>query len=104
MLLLLMKYLIIIILFISVATLKAGIINYKPYFCNYVDGVLNNPNLLETGDPCLEGGPSIYKKYVNKKFLSKEKCNVYIDEYGDTDSMKSRYPSEKWMIGCDKKW
>ena len=93
----------IIIIFIS-NNLKAGILNYKPFFCNYVDGVLNNQNLLETGDPCLEGGESQYKIYVNKKFLSKKKCNSYIEEYGNTKSMKSMYPSEKWMIGCDKKW
>ena len=41
-----------IIIFFNITLLKAEL-NYKPYFCNYVDGVLNNPNLLETGDPCL---------------------------------------------------
>ena len=67
-----------IIIFFNITLLKAGIINYKPYFCNYVDGVLNNPNLLETGDPCLEGGPSIYKKYVNKKNFFRKKSVMYI--------------------------
>ena len=84
--------------------LKAGILNYKPFFCNYIDGVINNPDIIETGEPCLEGGESKYKVYINKKFLKKEICSAYIEEYASTKKMKSMYPHHKWMIGCDKKW
>ena len=50
---------------------NGGILNHKPFFCNYDDGVLKNPNLLETGDPCLEGGSGKYNFILIKNLWIK---------------------------------
>ena len=83
---------------------NGGILNHKPFFCNYYDGVLKNPNLLETGDPCLEGGSGKYKFYIDKKFMNKNECNIFIEDYGSSEEKKNKYPTDKWIVGCDKKW
>lgn len=95
---------IILILVIFPYKIYAGIVNHKPYYCNYHEGIFNNPNLAETGDVCTEGGTSQYKFYLDKKFTSFEKCMSYIEEHGNTADSKRRYPTDKWMIGCDKNW
>jgi len=78
----------------------------KAYFCNYQEGIFNNPDLGKTGDPCLEGGPSKYKFYIGGKFKAKEEdaCMEFIEEYADTAEMLRKYPSNAWMIGCDSSW
>tara|TARA_X000000950_G_C13827326_1_gene624579 strand:- start:349 stop:651 length:303 start_codon:yes stop_codon:yes gene_type:complete len=91
-------------LFLISNYVNGGVLNHKPFLCNYDDGVLKNPNLLETGDPCIENGPSKYKFYIDKKFLNINECNIFIDDYASTEGMKNKYPTDKWMIGCDKKW
>ena len=60
------------ILILLTVSLKvyAGILNHKPYYCNYHEGIFNNANLAETGDVCTEGGTSQYKFYLDKKFTS----------------------------------
>lgn len=97
------------IIFVGYKFFSGSSKEYKPFFCNYVDGVLNNPNLLDKdnplkiNDPC-EEGQSKYKKYINNEFSNEKECNIFIEDYGNTKDMKITYPSEKWMIGCDKKW
>jgi len=78
----------------------------KAYFCNFEEGVFNNPDLGKTGDPCMEGGPSKYKFYLGGKFKAKEEdaCMDFIEEYADTPEMLRKYPTSAWMIGCDDKW
>ena len=69
----------------------------KPYLCNYITGDL---------DDCMEGGPSRYKIYVNGKFDAKDEdsCNEFIIDYANTPEMKTQYPEDAWMIGCDDNW
>jgi len=78
----------------------------KAYFCNYEEGIYNNPDLAKTGDPCMNGGPSKYKFYLGGKFKAKDEdaCMEFIEEYADTPEMLKKYPVSAWMIGCDDKW
>ena len=100
-----MRNLVIILsLFFFSTQVSSGILNHKPFFCNFDDGVLKNPNLIKTGDPCMDGGSSKYKFYIDKKFINKDECNTFIEDYGSSEEMKKKYPTDKWMIGCDKKW
>lgn len=78
----------------------------KAYLCNYQKGVLNNPDLGRTGDPCMEGGPSKYKFYVGGRFKAEERdaCREFIKEYSNTIEMLRSFPANAWMIGCDSNW
>ena len=78
----------------------------KPYLCNYKAGIFENPDLGKTGDPCLEGGASKYKFYVNGKFDAKDEdsCTDFIIDYTNTAEMLMKYPTDDWMVGCDDKW
>ena len=78
----------------------------KAFFCNFQEGVYNNPDIGKTGDPCMEGGSSRYKFYIGGKFKAKEEdaCMEFIEDYADTPEMLKKYPTSAWMIGCDNKW
>jgi hypothetical protein len=78
----------------------------KPYMCNYKVGVLQNPNVGKTGDPCMEKGESPVKFYIEKKYKSSDKdnCIDWIKEATSTSEMLRKYPGNEWMVGCDDRW
>ena len=88
-----------VVIFVGYKFFSGSSKEFKPYFCNWVDGELGT-----LSKPCEEGGQSRFKKYVNYKFDNENECNIYIGDLGSTDEMKRKYPTSKWMIGCDKKW
>lgn len=96
------------IIFVGYKFFSGSLKEYKPFFCDWKSGVLYNPNpikddSLEVSKPC-EEGQSIYKKYIDYEFSNIKECNKFIGDYGNTNEMKIKYPSGKWIIGCDKKW
>ena len=102
-----MRYLIIFLLFSVIAFLnseEANAKDYKPYLCNYKVGVLENPNVGKQGDPCLTKGESPVKFYVNMKFKNRDICTDEIKRATSTPEMLRKYPSNAWMVGCDKRW
>ena len=88
-----------VVIFVGYKFFSGSSKEFKPYFCNWVDGELGT-----LSKPCEEGGQSRFKKYINYKFDNENECNIYIGDLGSTDEMKRKYPTSKWMIGCDKKW
>ena len=77
---------------------------YKAFLCNYRAGVLENPNVGTTGDPCMDGGCSQYKFYTGNPMKNEKKCNAMIYHATNTEEMKRKYPVSDWMVGCDKNW
>ena len=99
---------VIIILFSCIITFlisgKASAKDYKPYLCNYKVGVLENPNVGRQGDPCLTKGESAVKFYIHKKYKNRDICTDEIKRATSTPEMLRKYPSNAWMVGCDKRW
>ena len=71
---------------------------YRAYKCNY----RYSSDVLQEfgGDPCMKKGNNRFKSYYSKKFKSLSDRQYWIDT---EDMSYLKAPSNKYVLGCDKK-